>query len=62
MMPAAVTMPGQPYWPGPVWAGMNGSQLAPCTYQAPKAMNSTITATLIATTMPLKRADCWMPT
>ena len=63
MMPAACTTPLQPNLPKvPVFSGMNGCQLAPSITHMPKPMNSTITVTLIATTMALKRADWWMPT
>ena len=63
MMPAACTTPLQPKWPNvPVFGGMNGTQFAPSTTNMPKPMNRMITATLIATTIALKRADWWMPT
>ena len=63
MIAAPAATPLQPKWPNwPVFGGMNGCQFAPSTYHTPKPMKSRITATLIATTIALKRADCWMPT
>ena len=62
MMPAAWNTALQPNLPNsPVFGGMNGCQLAPSMTHMPKPMNRMITATLIATTTALKRADWWMP-
>ena len=62
MMPAAWRTPLQPNSAEvPVFGGMNGSSSRRDSHM-PKPMNSTITATLIATTTALKRADWRMPT
>ena len=55
-------MPLQPNWPGPVFSGMNGCQLAGSTWDTPKPTNKQIIRTLIATTMALANADWVTPT
>ena len=55
-------MPLHPYWPNsPVFAGMNGCQLAEFTYMKPKPITSMTIAILTNTMTLLNRADSWMP-
>src|SRR6266568_1163367 len=61
-MPAPVIIPLQPKWPElPVFAGMNGCQLAELMARAAPAMNSNTTKTFTKTIRLLNEADSLMP-